>query len=86
MKRINYNKGFLWENYKITCNHCGSAILRPVWWLKLLFIFKRRLYFVCDECHSTSCYISFFNMIHDTTDEKEKELNKLSKWDSRVDV
>ena len=82
--RIDKVSGRLWDYYIITCNHCGSRIRKPVWWLKLLFIFKSKLYFTCNECHSTSCYINFFRLIHDTTDKTEKEINKEPKWDKRI--
>lgn len=82
--RIDKVSGRLWEWYIVTCNHCGAKIKKPVWWLKLLFIFKRKLYFTCNECHSTSCYINFFRLIHDTTDEQEKLMNKYPKWDKRI--
>jgi len=84
MIRIDKIKGKLWDNYLITCNHCGSVTTKPVWWLKLLFIFKERLYYTCSNCHHTSCYISFFTLIHDTTDKTEKEINKEPKWDKRI--
>ena len=76
--------GRLWEWYIVTCNHCGAKIRKPVWWLKLLYIFKDRLYFTCNTCHNTSCYINYFLLIHDTTDEQEKLINKYPKWDKRI--
>ena len=82
--KINKCDGRLWDNYLIRCNYCGSVMSKPVWWLKLQFIFKVRVYYHCSECHNTSCYISHFNMIHDTTDEGEKEFNKIKKWDDRI--
>lgn len=84
MKRINYNKGRLWWNYRIVCNHCGATMNKPVWWLKLQYIFHDKLYYTCPYCHKTSCYTTFFNMMHETTDTEEKEINKFPRWDERI--
>ena len=58
----------------------------PFFILKIRFIFNSKLMLSCPYCHKTSVYLYQFNMVHDSTDKKEKELNKNNLWDERLDV
>lgn len=72
------------KKYTIRCNYCGATVTRYEWWLKLKLIFSDKIYHTCDVCHHTSCYRHFFRLVHDSTDDKEKEMRKLKKWDDRL--
>ena len=55
----------------------------PFFILKIRFIFNSKLTLTCKYCHNSSVYLYQFNMVHDSTDKLEKELNK-NKWEKRL--
>lgn len=82
VKLLNFKKGLLWCYYRFECPYCGDEKYYPLWWVKLRLIFTNNLLITCDNCHSTSDWISLFRLVHDSTSKVEKEYN-VKKWDSR---
>ena len=68
----------------VRCNYCGNQSQISLW--KLLFLLglgKNKYYYTCPRCHKTSCFLLMFRIVHDSTDKKEKEINKQKLWDDR---
>lgn len=74
------------EKIKVRCNYCGKEKRVALWRIFIKRIFKERWYDTCPRCHKTSCYRLIPNVIHDSTDKKEKQLNKDIQWDDRIRV
>lgn len=80
----NDKKGRLWKLHRLRCQHCGSyEKWYPTWILRLHFLFNKKLYTKCPVCHKVCCYELQTNIIHNTTDKTEKEINK-KVWEERL--
>ena len=64
---------------KVRCNYCGAERSVPMFYLLFVRMFKDKYYSKCQVCHHVSCYRMFFRLVHDSTDSKEKEYQKLSR-------
>ena len=76
----------MWQTIKMRCNYCGREKEVALWRILIKRIFKNRWYDTCPRCHKTSCYRLFPHVVHDSTDKKEKQLNKDIQWDDRIRV
>ena len=65
------------------CNYCGSEMSKSKWFLISMILFGKQ-YRKCSKCGMTSSYILIHHTVHDTTDAKEKELNKKLKDNLKV--
>lgn len=63
---------------KIRCSYCGTTHFVPLFYLKLLSIFKNDYYFVCQNCLHYNNRRLMFRTVHDVTEE-EKQSNRLLK-------
>lgn len=63
---------------RLKCNYCGHVFLkRRRWWFYLRFLFKDHVYLYCPVCGRVSSFILCVNVVHDTIDPVEKEVNSL---------
>lgn len=72
------------KKHTFRCNYCGATHKRPYWLLLIYHIFKEKIYINCDVCHHTNAYPMYLRVYHDSTDTKERQLNKSNLWDKRV--
>lgn len=72
------------KKWKFKCNYCGIEEEANYFWLLLKALFKPRFYKHCKNCHKTSCYLFMPRMVHDSTDDIEKEYNRQNLWDDRI--
>lgn len=69
--------GTIWRiSMRIRCAYCGQGHYAPLWYLKLLGIFKTDYYFVCQRCHHYNAFLLRFIVTHDSLNVREKEANK----------
>ena len=81
---LKLNKGLIiMKKYEIRCSYCGATIKKPVWWLKLHFIFNNSYTLNCPICHKKSRWITHFTLKHDQ-DHKERIFNKSKLFDDRL--
>lgn len=68
----------------VRCNYCGNQDRILLWKLLILLgLGKTKYYYTCPRCHKTSCLLLLFRTVHDSTDKKEKEMNRQKMWDDR---
>ena len=70
--RIKKNYGMLW--YCHVCK-CGKKHNIPLIILNMIFSFKHKYYYRCDNCGYVVCFRNLQNIVVDSTDKKMKELN-----------
>ena len=64
------------KKYNLQCS-CGMVRSIPHFILMLRFIRNEKVYFRCPECGMVKCLRLVSHIVHDSTDAKEKELNKI---------
>lgn len=84
MHATKIKKGKLYNKYNLRCNHCGTDIFIPFFLLKLRYFFTDVKYVSCPNCHKTTCWKIYSNIVPDHTDKKERLINKGSQWDNRI--
>jgi len=60
----------------LRCAYCGGKKFVPLWWLKLLSLFKSDYFFVCQNCLHYNCFSFYLRVYHNSVNAKEKEANK----------
>ena len=70
--KITKKYGLLWFNHKCKC---GNNHKIPLIYLNLIFSFKNKYYYKCNNCFYVSCIRNIQNIVIDSTDEKMKEIN-----------
>lgn len=61
---------------KIRCSYCGTEHSVPIFYLKILNIFKTDYSFICQKCFHYNNRLMRFWTVHNVN-EKEKSVNKL---------
>lgn len=70
--KVKKKYGLLWYHYKCKC---GVIHKIPLIYLNLIFSFKQKYYYRCDNCGYVSCLLNIQNIVVNSTDEKMKDMN-----------
>ena len=65
------------NHMKVRCNYCGTISKVPIPLIFLKLLTSGKVYHKCQKCHMVSAYLISLRLVHDSTDEKEKECRKL---------
>lgn len=85
MDYLHIKKGKIFTKYEYRCAYCGYEQTTNLWLLILRRLLGRtKTYYICPKCHKTNCLLLRFSIVRDSTDKKEKQMNKQKLWDDRL--